>query len=56
MTVERLLYEQNDFPIFQNQMYDMAKEARNCLQGDIRLVQNRRSGLVIPPRNGWIGR
>jgi len=41
-----LLYEQSDFPIFQNRMYDSAQEARACPRGDIRLVQDGVSGLV----------
>ncbi|BBZ44558.1 class I SAM-dependent methyltransferase [Mycobacterium parmense] len=40
------LYEQSDFPIFQNRMYDSAEEARSCPRGDIRLVQDGGSGLV----------
>ncbi len=40
------LYEQSDFPIFQNRMYDSAQEARACPRGDIRLVQDDISGLV----------
>jgi hypothetical protein len=46
MTAETLLYEQHDFPIFQNRMYDTAEEARQCPRGNIRLVQNRHSGLI----------
>ncbi|NNU43662.1 class I SAM-dependent methyltransferase [Ramlibacter montanisoli] len=44
--VQRLLYEQQQFPIFQNRMYDSAVAARNCTRGDIRLVEDLRSGLV----------
>jgi hypothetical protein len=40
------LYEQSDFPIFQNRMYSCAQEARACPRGDIRLVQDDISGLV----------
>ncbi|OBF66045.1 methyltransferase [Mycobacterium sp. 852002-51971_SCH5477799-a] len=40
------LYEQSDFPIFQNRMYESAEEARACPRGDIRLVQDDISGLV----------
>lgn len=46
MSGSTLLYEQSDFPIFQNRMYDSAAEARNCPRGDIRLVQDGASGLV----------
>lgn len=40
------LYEQPDFPIFQNRMYDSAGEARDCPRGDISLVQDDVSGLI----------
>ncbi|WP_205877814.1 class I SAM-dependent methyltransferase [Mycobacterium camsae] len=46
MSVMRELYEQSDFPIFQNRMYDSADEARACPRGDINLVQNSTTGLV----------
>lgn len=46
MSAETLLYEQSDFPIFQNKVYDSAEEARACPRGDIRLVQDGLSGLV----------
>jgi hypothetical protein len=46
MTLESLLYEQSDFPTFQNRTYETAEEARKCPRGDIRLVQNRLSGLI----------
>jgi len=42
----RLLYEQASYPVFQNRMYDSAKEAINCPKGDIRLVENLATGLV----------
>lgn len=41
-----LLYEQNDYPVFQNRMYDSAQEAKDCPKGDIRLVENGMTGLV----------
>lgn len=40
------LYEQSEFPIFQNRMYESAPEARACPRGEIRLVQDTTSGLV----------
>ena len=46
MTAERLLYEQPDFPVFQNRMFASVEEARGCSRGDIRLVQDENSGLV----------
>jgi hypothetical protein len=44
--VHRILYEQQQFPIFQNRMYDSAHAGRNCTRGDIRLVEDLRTGLV----------
>lgn len=44
--MHRILYEQQQFPIFQNRMYDSADAARNCTKGDIRLVEDLQSGLV----------
>ncbi|MDA8747177.1 class I SAM-dependent methyltransferase [Litoreibacter sp.] len=46
MTQTRLLYAQDDFPVFQNRMYDSAENARNCPRGDIRIVEDLKSGLV----------
>lgn len=40
------LYEQSEFPIFQNRMYESATEARDSPRGDIRLVQDAATGLV----------
>lgn len=42
----RLLYSQNDFPVFQNRMYETVEAARNCPRGDIRLIEDLTSGLV----------
>lgn len=41
-----LLYEQQSLPVFQNRMYDSRDEALECGTGDMRLVQNLRTGLV----------
>jgi SAM-dependent methyltransferase len=46
LTPGRALYEARDFPVFQNRMYDSAAGARACPKGDIRLVQDHRTGLV----------
>lgn len=46
MSLETLLYEQSDFPIFQNRMYDSAEQARACPRDDIRLVQHSQTGLI----------
>lgn len=42
----RLLYAQDDFPVFQNRMYTSRDEARNCPRGNIRIVEDLASGLV----------
>ena len=42
----KLLYEANDFPIFQNRMCNSSKEAKAGPKGDIRLVENLETGLV----------
>jgi cephalosporin hydroxylase/SAM-dependent methyltransferase len=42
----KLLYEQADFPVFQNRMYESAQEAIDCPKGDIRLVEDTETGLV----------
>jgi hypothetical protein len=41
-----LLYQQDDFPIFQNRMYDSKEEAIACPKGNIRLVEDLQTGLV----------
>lgn len=43
---ERLLYAADDFPVFQNRMYDSAEAARDCPKGQIELVEDLASGLV----------
>lgn len=42
----RLLYRQDQLPIFQNRMYDSKAEAIDCPKGDVELVEDLRSGLV----------
>lgn len=42
----KLLYRQDDFPIFQNRMYESKEEAIVCPKGDIRLVEDLETGLV----------
>lgn len=42
-----LLYQQHDFPIFQNRMYRTAREAKDCPRDDIRLVEDEQTGLVF---------
>ena len=42
----KLLYEQTGHPIFQNRIYDLAQESKDCLKVDIRLVEDGVTGLV----------
>ncbi|MBT8565446.1 methyltransferase domain-containing protein [Polynucleobacter paneuropaeus] len=42
----RLLYAQDQLPIFQNRMYDSKVEAELCPKGDMRLVEDLKTGLV----------
>jgi hypothetical protein len=47
MAEHRILYEQSDFPIFQNRMYETADAARACPRGDISIVQDMATGLIF---------
>ena len=42
----RELYSIDNLPIFQNRMYDTEAEAKNCLKGDVSLVEDLQTGLV----------
>jgi hypothetical protein len=44
--IEREIYYQKDFPIFQNRMFETSEAGRNCLKGDMRLSENMQTGLV----------
>lgn len=46
MTVCTELYRAEQFPIFQNRMFDSAKEAIACPKGDILLAQSQLTGLI----------
>jgi hypothetical protein len=46
MQGERVLYEVEQLPIFQNRMYDSEMDAKLCPKGDIRLVESLETGLV----------
>lgn len=46
MSVERELYRQTAFPLFQNRLYESRDAARNCPKADIRLVEDLSTGLV----------
>ena len=47
MVNTRSLYSQQDFPVFQNRMYDSEAEAMSCPLGDIHLVEDQGTGLVF---------
>ena len=41
------VYRQNQFPVLQNRVYSSAEEARNCVLGDINIVQSLDTGLIF---------
>lgn len=43
----KLLYAQDQLPIFQNRMYLTESAAKNCPRGDVRLVEDLETGLVF---------
>lgn len=43
----KILYTQEQLPIFQNRMYDTEAEGRDCPRGDMHLVEDQRTGLVF---------
>lgn len=42
----KVLYEQQQFPVLQNRVYETAQDAIDCPKGDIKIVENRETGLV----------
>jgi hypothetical protein len=42
----RTLYEQRQFPVLQNRVFETFTEAINCLKGDIKIVEDAETGLV----------
>ncbi len=49
MTIDKkykLLYQQKEFPVFQNRMYKAKQDAIDCPKGNIYLVQNQDTGLI----------
>ncbi|MDB4035275.1 class I SAM-dependent methyltransferase [Pseudomonadales bacterium] len=46
MLEERVLYEVDQLPVFQNRMYDTEAEAKTCTRGDVCLVENLKTGLI----------
>jgi hypothetical protein len=50
MTIDKkykLLYQQKEFPVFQNRMYKAKQGAIDCPKGNIYLVQNQDTGLLV---------
>lgn len=41
------LYQQKRFPVLQNRVYSTEQEAKNCVLGDIDIVQNLNTGLIF---------
>lgn len=44
--MNNILYQQANFPILQNRVYDSKSEALNCTTGNLEIVQNYKSGLI----------
>ena len=42
----RVLYEEYNFPILQNRVYDNHEEAIHCTRGDIQIIEDEQSGLI----------
>lgn len=47
MNPYRELYRAEQFPVFQNRMFHCAAAAKNCVKGDISLVQDLETGLIF---------
>ncbi len=47
MTGYRTLYKAEQLPVFQNRMFDTEGAARSCARGDVELVQDADTGLVL---------
>jgi hypothetical protein len=43
----RELYQADQLPVFQNRMFHSPKEARDCVKGDVVLVQDLQTGLIF---------
>jgi len=43
----REIYRAWQLPVFQNRMFHSEQEARNCIKGDVALVQNLETGLIF---------
>ena len=42
----KVLYKQQQFPVLQNRVYETARDAINCPKGDIKIIENAKTGLV----------
>ncbi len=42
----KVLYEQQQFPVLQNRVYETTQDAINCPKGDIKLIEDSKTGLV----------
>lgn len=42
----KVLYEQKQFPVLQNRVYETAQDAINCPKGDIKIIEDAKTGLV----------
>jgi hypothetical protein len=42
----KVLYEQQQFPVLQNRVYETARDAIDCVKGDIQIVEDYKTGLV----------
>jgi len=42
----KVLYEQQKFPVLQNRVYETAQDAINCPKGDIKIIEDAKTGLV----------
>lgn len=45
--MSRVLYEEDDFPILQNRVYESFDAAVNCPRGNIRIVEDEKTGLIF---------
>jgi hypothetical protein len=45
--MSRILYEEDDFPILQNRVYETFEEAVQCPRGDIRIIEDEQTGLIF---------
>ena len=42
----KVLYQQHKFPVLQNRVYESAQDAINCPKGDIKIIEDAKTGLV----------